>query len=146
MRNHTKQINVDLVDSFEFISNFQIYTEKFIQNNVTGFTEIYRNALKHSCKSSWHLVLYENLVLDTLGEVKKLVAYLKEVNGLTSLKVREECVLKKPNGYFRRKQGGIRANDVKNMYKTEDKKILNHRLSKLNKSLDDMLPKTYLIE
>ena len=67
MANHTKQIDTELIDSnyFEFSTMFQQYTGKFIRNNVTGFTEIYRNALRHSCKSSWHVVFYENLVMDT---------------------------------------------------------------------------------
>ena len=61
--------------------------------------------------------------------------------------MREECVLKKPDGYFRRKkQGGIGADDVQGMYKLEDKKMLNRQLTKLNGSLNGMLPKAYLIE
>ena len=81
-----------------------------------------------------------------LGEIKKLVAYLKKVNRLNGLDVREECVLKKPPAYFRRKKGGIGADDVQGMYKLDDKKMLNRQLGKLNGSLDGMLPKAYLIE
>ena len=68
------------------------------------------------------------------------------MNRSNGLEVRDECFLKKPDGFFRRTKGGIGADDVQGMFKLDDKKLLNRQLLKLNASIDGQLPDAYMIE
>lgn len=50
-----------------------------------GYSSIISNAVEKSCKDSWHLVLYENIVDDCEVELKNLVDYINTANEFNNI-------------------------------------------------------------
>ena len=110
------------------------------------YTEIFEKAATNGCEKGFHAVFFEDLKKNPDQVLRKLVDYLNSAND-NQVEYRSECMQGNIKGNFSRTKSDdpIDYKLVSRLMKKKDVASLNENLVKLNKTMRNVIPGSYLI-